>query len=32
MVHVWQIFHETLPEGRAALEQIRLYLEQHAPR
>lgn len=32
MVHVWQIFHETLDEGRAALEQIRQFIERHAPR
>jgi acetyl esterase/lipase len=32
VVHVWQIFHETLDEGREALEQIRVFIERHAPR
>lgn len=31
MVHVWQIFHPDLPEGRDALEEIRRFLERHRP-
>ena len=29
MVHVWQIFHPELPEGREALEEIRRFLARH---
>ncbi|HWS74542.1 MAG TPA: alpha/beta hydrolase [Quisquiliibacterium sp.] len=29
MVHVWQIFHPDLPEGRAAFEEIRRFLAKH---
>ncbi len=31
MVHVWQIFYPELPEGRAALEEVRQFLEAVAP-
>jgi hypothetical protein len=26
MVHVWQIYHPELPEGREAIEEIRRFL------
>ncbi|HWS76693.1 MAG TPA: alpha/beta hydrolase fold domain-containing protein, partial [Quisquiliibacterium sp.] len=29
MVHVWQIFHPDLPEGREAFEEIRRFLATH---
>ena len=29
MVHVWQIFHPDLPEGREAFEEIRSFLSKH---
>lgn len=29
MVHVWQIFHPDLPEGREAFEEIRRFLAKH---
>lgn len=31
MVHVWQIFHPDLPEGREALEEIGRFLDRHRP-
>jgi acetyl esterase/lipase len=31
MVHVWQIFHPDLPEGRAALEHVRAFLAARTP-
>lgn len=32
MVHVWQLFDRQLPEAGAALAQIGLFIERHAPR
>jgi acetyl esterase/lipase len=32
MVHVWQIFHPLLEEGREALEKIAQFIDEHAPR
>ncbi len=29
MVHVWQLFHPDLPEGREALEEIRRFIARH---
>jgi monoterpene epsilon-lactone hydrolase len=30
VMHVWQMFHESVPEGRQALEHIELFLKRHS--
>ena len=30
VMHVWQMFHESVPEGRQALEHIEVFLKRHS--